>query len=115
MPKKPANILLYLGEVHDFLRALYFLRSGMTSRQFSKLMSVDDSWAVARLKGWEKLGVVEKREDGKYYLRASRVVIEGFGEIRITDDSIQLFIDPTIKFRRKARSSPDTIRVEVYP
>lgn len=116
MPRQRySDPIRFLGDFHDFMRALYYLKDGLTKYQFAKLMSVDDSAAMARLNGWVRAGVVEHREDGKYYLRAGRILVDGFGEITINDGSIQITIDPLTKFVRKARRGMDSVAIRVLP
>jgi len=110
--KKFTNPIRYLGDFHDFIRGLYFLRRGVTKYEFSKLMSVDRSAAYSRLEGWVRAGVVEKRGD-KYYLVHGTIVIEGFGEIEVNDSSIVVRINPIPKFVHTARFKPDSVRVYV--
>lgn len=114
MPRQRySDPIRYLGDFHDFMRALYYLRNGLTKYQFAKLMSVDDSAAMARLEGWVRAGVVEKRDDGKYYLVSGRMIIPEFGTIEVTDHTINISIDPFSKFVKKARYGIDQVRVRV--
>lgn len=104
MPRQRfSDPIRYLGDFHDFMRALYHLRSGLTKYAFAKLMSVDDSAAMARLEGWVKAGVVERREDGKYYLISGKIIIPEFGKIEVEDHTINISIDPRSKFVQKAK------------
>lgn len=114
MPRQRySDPIRYLGDFHDFMRALYFLRDGLTKYQFAKLMSVDDSAAMARLNGWVKVGVVQKLDDGKYYLSAGTIEVDGFGIIRISDGTITINIDPHTKFNTRARYHPDLVAIRV--
>ena len=108
--RRVTDPIRFLGDFHDFIRVLYFLRRGMTKYEFAKHMSIDTKAAYARLEGWLQLGVVEKRGD-KYYLTSGRIIIDGFGTIEVNDGSIDIHLDPMSKFVHRARFNSDSVRI----
>ena len=99
---------------HDFFRVLRYLRKGVTSREFYRLMTVAYDTAMARLRGWVDIGVVkEVEEDGvkRYYLVSPCFEVVGFGRIYVGEDYVDVKIYPDDKFLRRVRRGEVTIRV----